>query len=77
MTPYLEKDGGGGSGTLDLFLVHERVGSSSDPGINGHLHYPNDLDGQLNETAADKIRKYQVLLISHNTYVGQGTINLN
>jgi hypothetical protein len=26
--------------------------------INGHLHYPNDLDRSLNEVAADKIRGY-------------------
>jgi hypothetical protein len=30
----------------------------SDPSINGHLHYPYDLDRPLNETAADKIRAY-------------------
>ncbi len=35
-------------------------GSSSDPSINGHLHYPNDIDRPLNETATDKIRKYHV-----------------
>ncbi len=43
---------------LDLHIAHERVGSSSDPIINGHLRYPNDLDGPLNEAAADKIRQY-------------------
>ena len=37
----------------------ERWGSNSDPSINGHLHYPNDLDGPLNEAAADKIRAYR------------------
>ena len=25
---------------------------------NGHLHYPNDIDGSLNESVSDKIRKY-------------------
>jgi hypothetical protein len=44
---------------LDLRLAHDRFGSSSDPSINGHLHYPNDLDGPLNEVAADKIRQYR------------------
>ena len=44
---------------LDLRIAHERFGSSSDPSINGHLHYPNDLDGPLNEAAADKIRQYR------------------
>jgi hypothetical protein len=43
---------------LDLRIAHERFGSSSDPSINGHLHYPNDLDRSLNEDAADKIRQY-------------------
>ena len=44
---------------LDLRIAHERWGSSSDPSINGHLHYPNDIDRSLNEAAADKIRKYR------------------
>ena len=34
-------------------------GSSSDPNLNGNLHYPNDIDRSLNETASDKIRKYR------------------
>ena len=41
---------------VDLRIAHERWGSSSDPSINGHLHYPNDVDRPLNETDADKIR---------------------
>jgi hypothetical protein len=44
---------------LDLRITHEIFGSSSDPSINGHLHYPNDVDRSLNETDADKIRKYR------------------
>ncbi len=44
---------------LDLRIAHERFGSSSDPSINGHLHYPNDVDRSLNEAASDKIRKYR------------------
>ena len=43
---------------LDLRIAHERFGSSSDSSINGHLHYPHDLDGPLNDTTADKIRQY-------------------
>ncbi len=43
---------------LDLHTDHERFGSSSDPSINGHLHYPNDVDKSLNEVPTDKIRKY-------------------
>ena len=44
---------------LDLRIAHDRWGSSSDPSINGTLHYPNDMDRSLNEAAADKIRKYR------------------
>jgi hypothetical protein len=35
------------------------MGSSADPSLNGHLKYPNNLDQSLNDTAADKIRKYR------------------
>jgi hypothetical protein len=28
---------------LDLHIAHERWGSSSDPTLNGNLHYPNDI----------------------------------
>ncbi len=44
---------------LDLLIAHDRFGSSSDPSINGHLHYPHDLYRSLNEAAADKIRQYR------------------
>ena len=44
---------------LDLRIAQNRYGSSSDPSLNGHLHYPNDIDRSLNEAAADKIRKYR------------------
>ncbi len=46
---------------LDLRITHDRFGSSSDPTLNGTLHYPtpNDIDRSLNEAAADKIRKYR------------------
>ena len=44
---------------LDLRITHDRVGSSADPTLNGHLRYPNNLDRSLNEAAADKIRKYR------------------
>ena len=50
--------GGPVSLVMDLHIVHDRFGSSSDPSINGHLHYPNDIDGSLKEAATDKIRKY-------------------
>jgi hypothetical protein len=32
---------------------------TSDPSLNGHLRYPNDIDRSLNEVADDKIRKYR------------------
>ena len=44
---------------MDLRMSHDRWGSRSDPSINGHLHYPNDIDRSLNETTDDKIRKYR------------------
>ncbi len=46
---------------LDLRIAHDRFGSSSDPTLNGTLHYPNpnDIDKSLNEVAVDKIRKYR------------------
>jgi hypothetical protein len=43
---------------LDLRIDHERFGSSSDLSLNGHLHYPNDVNRSLNETVTTKIRKY-------------------
>jgi hypothetical protein len=44
---------------LDVRIHHDRVGSSTDPNLNGHLKYPNNLDQSLNDAAADKIRKYR------------------
>ena len=41
-----------------VLIVHESRGSNTDPTLNGHLHYPNDLDKPLNESVSDKIRKY-------------------
>jgi len=56
---YLANVAGPVPSVLDLRIAHERSGSSSDPSINGRLHYPNDVDRSLNEAAADKIRKYR------------------
>jgi hypothetical protein len=39
---------------LDLHIVRDRFDSSSDPNINGHLHYPNDVGTSLNEVTTDK-----------------------
>jgi len=32
---------------LDLRIAHDRFGSSSDPNLNGKLHWPNDIDKSL------------------------------
>ncbi len=45
---------------LDLRIAHDRVGSSADPVLNGHLRYPNNLDQSLNDVTDDKLRKYRV-----------------
>ncbi len=45
-------------GLMDLHIDHDRFGSISDPSLNGHLHYPNDIDKSLNETVTtDVVRK--------------------
>ncbi len=44
---------------LNLRIAHDRVGSSADPTLNGHLKYPNNLDQSLHDASADKIRKYR------------------
>jgi hypothetical protein len=44
---------------LDLRIVHDRFGSSSDPSLNGNLHYPHNIDRSLIEADDDKIRKYR------------------
>jgi hypothetical protein len=44
---------------LDLRVTHDRVGSSSDPALNGHLRYPHNLDQSFNDATADKLRKYR------------------
>ena len=56
---YLENTVGPVPLVLDLRIAHDRFGSSSDPTLNGKLHYPQDIDKSLNEVAADKIRKYR------------------
>jgi hypothetical protein len=42
---------------LDLRISHDRFRSSSDPSLNGNLHYPHNIDRSLIETADDKMRK--------------------
>jgi hypothetical protein len=57
---YLVNETGPVTLVLDLRIDHDRVGSSTDTTLNGHLKYPNNLDQSLNDAAADKIRKYRV-----------------
>ena len=56
---YLANEAGPVPLVLDLRIAHDRVGSSADPTLNGHLKYPNNLDQSLNDAAAEKIRKYR------------------
>ena len=56
---YLANEAGPVPLVLDLRIAHDRVGSSADPTLNGHLKYPNNLDQSLNDGAPDKIRKYR------------------
>jgi hypothetical protein len=44
---------------VDLRISHDRVGSSADPTLNGHLKYHNNLDQSLNDATPEKIRKYR------------------
>jgi hypothetical protein len=59
LTTYLMSVVGPVPLVLDLLITHDRFGSTSDPSLNGHLHYPNDIDKSLNESVTDKIRKYR------------------
>jgi hypothetical protein len=56
---YLANEVGPVPLVLDLLIDHDRVRSSTDPTLDGHLRYPNNLDQSLNDAAADKIRKYR------------------
>ncbi len=56
---YLENAAGPVLLVLDLRVTHDRVTSSTDPVLNGHLRYPNNLDQSLNDAVADKIRQYR------------------
>jgi hypothetical protein len=57
---YLSNTSGPVTLVLDLRVAHDKVGSSSDPVLNGHLRYPNNLDQSLNDVGPDKLRKYHV-----------------
>jgi hypothetical protein len=57
---YLANETGPVSLVLDLRITLDRVGSNTDPDLNRHLKYPNNLDQSRNDAATDKIRKYRV-----------------
>jgi hypothetical protein len=59
LAAYLANAAGPVPLVLNLRIAHDRFGSSSDLNLNGHLHYPNDIDRSFDEAAADKIRKYR------------------
>ena len=52
---YLSNTVGPVSLVLDLCITHERWESSSNPSLNGHLHYPTDIDGTLNEVITSSL----------------------
>jgi hypothetical protein len=56
---YLPNESNPVPSVLDLRIDHDHFGSSSDPSLNGNLHYPNNIDRSLIETPDDKIRKYR------------------
>jgi hypothetical protein len=59
LSGYLANETGPVPLVLDPRIAHDRVGSSTDPTLNGHLKYPNNLDQSLNDETAEKIRKYR------------------
>jgi hypothetical protein len=58
LTGYLTNVSDPMSLLLDLRITHDRVGSSTDPTLNGHLRYPNNLDKSLND------RIYQTFILT-------------
>ena len=60
LVTYLSNDVGPVSLVLDLCITHECWGSSSNPSLHVHSHYPTDIDSTLNEVAADKVLQYRV-----------------
>ncbi len=56
---YIVNEAGPVPFVLDLRVPHDRVDSSDDPDLNGHLRYPNNLDQSLNDAVVAKLRKYR------------------
>ena len=59
LSAYLTNAAGPVQLVLDLRTAHERWGSSSNPSLNGQLHYPADIDRPLNEAVVDKMLQYR------------------
>ncbi len=53
---------------LDLHIVHDRFGSSSDPNLNGHLHYPHDVDMSVIPSTSDRIHSEFIRLLFLQTH---------
>jgi hypothetical protein len=47
---------------LDLRIVHDRVGSSTDPTLNGHLKYPNNLEQSLNNNRPESVVSFRSVI---------------
>ena len=60
LAAYLTNSAGRVLLVFHLRIAHHRWGSNSNPSINGHLHYPDDMDRTLNEDGTDKILQYRV-----------------
>ena len=61
---YLTNATGPVSLVLDLHIAHDRWGSSSDPSINGHLHYPTDMDSHLMRLPLTKLENIVLIMIT-------------
>jgi hypothetical protein len=61
---YLANEAGPMPLVLDLRIAHDRVGSSADPTLNGHLKYPNNLDQSLIHSEFVRLLFLQCLSLS-------------
>ena len=49
LSAYLVNTGGPVPLVLDLRIPHDRIGNSANPGLNGTLTHPNNIDESLNK----------------------------
>jgi hypothetical protein len=61
---YLANTAGPVPLVLDLRIPHDRMGSSPDPSLNGHLKYPNNLDQLHND---ELLIKYGNIVLTTTT----------